>query len=122
MALLMFPTLGLAEDMWGPSDSVKALDVVEKALTKITSIHMSPEESKRANHVADDVRKAISAVESSSNLTKVERNAKIGSALKELADLEGDFKQVKEVGLSDKKADVKAKMAKLQKELAEKKQ
>merc|ERR1719191_2397734 len=98
-------------EMWGPADGVKAFAALEAALTKITSIHMSAEESKHAEKVAADVRAAIKVVESNStNLTKSQRNAKIGQAVKELMELQAEFKPAKQ--LTEEQA--KKKMAELE--------
>jgi len=110
---------GMQEEMWGPPDQVKAFGVLEAALTKITAMPMSGAESKKAHHVADDVRKAISAVESKSNLTKAQRNEKIGSAMAELADLGSDLKKMTEKTLSEQSKSEK--LQKLESELSEKK-
>merc|ERR1719235_1529475 len=105
-------------DMWGPADGVKAFAVLEQALDKITKIHMSPEESKHAEKVATDVRKAITVVESKSNLTKAQRNEKIGTAIKELMELQAEFKPKKHMTEEEKKA----KLAQLEKDLKAKKE
>merc|ERR1719420_1076193 len=92
VALLAATAAGMDSEMWGPADGVKAFAALEQALNKITSIHMSAAESKHAEKVASDVRKAIAVVESKSNLTKAERNEKIGTAVKELMELQAEFK------------------------------
>jgi len=117
-ALLAVLASGAEEDMWGPPDSVKAFGMIEKALEKVTSLPMSPEQSKKAHHVADDVRKAISYVESNKNITKKEKNLKIGEAMKELQELAGDLKKAKEANLA---GEPNQKLEKLKKELEEKK-
>merc|ERR1719191_2160662 len=106
-------------EMWGPADGVKAFAALEAALTKITSIHMSAEESKHAEKVAADVRAAIKVVESNStNFTKAQRNAKIGQAVKELMELQSEFKPKKQLS----EEEMKAKMDKLQEQLKAKKE
>lgn len=92
---------------------------MEQALTKMlsSSAHMSPEMSKKTKHVADDVRKAIAAVEQSANLTKAQRQSKIGAALAELAGLRTDFQEATQVTAESKQQ----KLEELKKELAEKK-
>jgi len=112
--------------MWKPSDSVKGFGVLEAALVKITSLHMSPELSKKAHGVADDVRNAITAMESNAtNLTKAQRNEKIGAAVQELMGLQGDLKAVaqkKEAQLANSTEEQKhERLTKLESELAEKK-
>jgi len=121
LALLMVLASGLEEEVWGPTDGVKAFDAIEKALTKVvaTGSRMSLEQSKKAKNVADDVRKAIAVVESKSNLTKAQKKATMGSAVKELMDLEVDFKKENEAMLSGKLGNEK--LDKLRAELAEKK-
>jgi len=119
ISLLAALAVGTETEMWGPADGVKALAVIEAALTKITSIHMSSEESKHAEKVAADVRAAIKVVESNStNLTKAQRNAKVGQAVKELMELQAEFKPKNQ--LSQEEA--KARMAELEKQLKAKKE
>merc|ERR1719326_387464 len=118
LSLLAALAVGTESEMWGPADGVKAFAALEAALTKITSIHMSTEESKHAEKVAADVRAAIKVVESNStNFTKAQRNAKIGQAVKELMELQAEFKPRKQ--LSQEEA--KKRMAELQEELKAKK-
>merc|ERR1719261_1088128 len=106
-------------EMWGPADGVKAFAALESALNKITSIHMSAEESKHAEKVAADVRAAIKVVESNNtNFTKAQRNEKIGQAVKELMELQAEFKPRKQLS----EEEMKGKMAKLQEELKAKKE
>jgi len=108
----------------------KGFGVLEAALVKITSLpHMSPELSKKAHVVAADVREAITAVESNAtNLTKAQRNEKIGGAVKELMALQSDLakdmksKNEKLAKLENSTDDQKReKLTKLQSEIAEKK-
>jgi len=118
LSLLATLAVGMDTEMWGPADGVKAFAALETALDKITSIHMSPEESKHAEKVAADVRNAIKVVESNStNITKAQRNEKIGAAVKELMQLQADFKPKKQL-TSD---EAKAKLAELMKNLNAKK-
>merc|ERR1719326_2083388 len=118
LSLLAALAVGTDTEMWGPADGVKAFAALEAALTKITSIHMSAEESKHAEKVAADVRAAIKVVESNStNFTKAQRNEKIGQAVKELMELQAEFKPRKQ--LSQEEA--KQKMAELEKQLKAKK-
>merc|ERR1719515_627285 len=114
LSLLAALAAGTETEMWGPADGVKAFAALEQALNKITSIHMSTEESKHAEKVAADVRSAIKVVESNStNLTKAHRNAKIGTAVKELMELQAEFKPRKQLSQEE----VKQKMAELEKQL-----
>merc|ERR1719156_312851 len=109
LSLLAALAVGTDTEMWGPADGVKAFAVLETALNKITSIHMSTEESKHAEKVAADVRAAIKVIESNStNFTKAQRNAKIGQAVKELMELQSEFKPKKQLS----EEDMKARMAK----------
>jgi len=111
--------MGMDSEMWGPADGVKAFAALESALNKITSIHMSSEESKHAEKVAADVRAAIKVVESNStNLTKAQRNAKIGTAVKELMELQAEFKPAKLLSEEERRA----KLAELEKNLKAKKE
>merc|ERR1719261_2390612 len=106
-------------EMWGPADGVKAFAALESALNKITSIHMSAEESKHAEKVAADVRDAIKVIESNStNLTKAQRQAKIGAAVKELMQLQAEFKPKAQLSAEQRKA----KLAQLEKDLKAKKE
>lgn len=110
---------GTDSEMWGPADGVKAFAALEQALDKITSIHMSADMSKHANKVAADVRAAISMVESNSTkLTKAQKNEKIGAAVKELMELQADFKPKMTMTAEEKKA----KLAQLEKDLKAKKE
>lgn len=114
--------------MWGPSDSMKAFGAIESALEKVTSLHMSPDESKKAHKVAEDVRNAIAAVESNhTNMTKAQRNEKIAGAMQELQGLAVDLKNAKKVHfMNDKQIEakeehlkeLKAEMEKKKEELA----
>jgi len=122
--ILMALASGAEEEMWGPSDSVKAFGAIEAALKKVTSLPMSPEESKKAHHIADDVRSAIAFVESNHNMTKAQKNEKIAGAMKELQGLAMDLKKAKEAfegGSDDKKVEhlkeLKAELAEKKKEL-----
>merc|ERR1719191_1994443 len=93
LSLLAALAVGMDSEMWGPAYGVKAFAALEQALNKITSIHMSSDMSKHAEKVAADVRAAISMVESNSTkLTKAQKNEKIGAAVKELMELQADFK------------------------------
>lgn len=122
VALFVVLASGFDDAVWSPTDGVQALDAVEKALAKVVALpHMTAEQSKKAKHVADDVHKAIAAVESKSNLTKAERNAKVGAAVQELADLENDFNNVNKQEVAGKQAALKAKLSKLEEQLADKK-
>merc|ERR1719352_2255123 len=119
LSLLAAVAVGTDTEMWGPADGVKAFAALEAALTKITSIHMSAEESKHAEKVAADVRAAIKVVESNStNFTKSQKNAKVGQAVQELMELQAEFKPRKQ--LSQEEA--KKKMADLEQQLKAKKE
>lgn len=118
LGLLTALAVGMDSEMWGPADGVKAFAALEQALDKITKIHMSPEESKHAEKVATDVRKAIAVVESKSNLTKAQRNEKIGTAIKELMELQAEFKPKKHMT----EEEGKARLAELEKNLKAKKE
>lgn len=108
------------EEMWGPADGVKALGAVETALVKVLNAKMSPEEKVKATKVAEDVRKAVDEVQNpNSNLTKAERKAVMGNAVKELLSIQSDFK--KGLDIAEKKANMQSKMSELKKELADKK-
>jgi len=108
--------------MWGPDDSVKAFDVIEAALTKVTSLKMSPEESKKAHQVADDVRNTIHEIESNKNMTKVQKNAKVAEAMKELQSLSMDLQKSNEALANENQKfehlkELKAELAKKKEEL-----
>jgi len=128
--------------MWGPSDSVKAFGAIEAALKKVIALPMSTEESAKAHKVADDVRQTIAVVESSTNMTKAQKNEKVAKIMSEMKDLAMDLKKAKLAQPSDESKiehlkELKAELAKkkeelqkdeamiklysLQKELAEKK-
>jgi len=118
-ALALFAALvsGADESVWGPADGVKALDAVEKAIDRIVAApNLSAEQLKQAKHVAEDVKKDIEEVESSKTLSKAERQAKVGAALKELMGLKDEFSR------PQNKTAIESKLATLQKELSEKKQ
>jgi len=140
--ILVAVASGAEEEMWGPSDSVKAFGTIEAALKKVTSLPMSHAESEKAHKVADAVRAAISAVETNKTLTKAQRNEKVAEAMTDLKSLVADLKNHKQeqLGLDSKEEhlkELKAELAKkkeelqkdeamiklytLQKELAEKK-
>jgi len=87
---------GVEEEMWGPDDTVKAFDVIETALKKVTSMKMSPDMSKKAHKVADDVRSTMTAIESNKNMTKVQKNEKVAEAMKELQSLAMDLQKSNE--------------------------
>merc|ERR1719160_867064 len=75
--------------------------------------------SKHAEKVAADVRAAIKVVESNSTkLTKTERNQKIGAAVKELMELQAEFKPKARLSAEE----TKAKLAELEKNLKAKKE
>jgi len=130
------------EEMWGPSDSAKAFGAIEAALKKVTSLPMSPAESQKAHKIADEVRNTITLVESSTNMTKAQRNQKVAGIMKELQGLAMDLKSAKlaestdstkiehlkelKAELAEKKKELQKdeamiKLYTLQKELAEKK-
>lgn len=119
VGLLAALAVGTDSEMWTPHDGVKAFAALESALNKITSIHMSAEESKHAEKVAADVRDAIKVIESNStNLTKAQRQAKIGAAVKELMQLQAEFKPKAQLSEEQRKA----KLAQLEKDLKAKKE
>lgn len=105
--------------MWKPSDSVNAFGAIEAALKKVTSLPMSQKESAKAHKIADDVRKTIAVIESSTNMTKTARNQKIAEVMTEMKDLATDLKNAK---MSEATDDKKMEHLKeLKKELDEKK-
>jgi hypothetical protein len=121
-AVLVALASGAEEEMWGPSDSVKAFGAMEAALKKITSLPASPEMSKKAHKVADDVRGAIAFVESHQNITKAQKNEKIAAAMKELQGYAMDLQKSTEVLQSEEKKmehlkDLKSQLAEKKKEL-----
>lgn len=119
VGLLAALAVGTDSEMWTPHDGVKAFAALESALNKITSIHMSAEMQKHAEKVAVDVRDAIKVIESNStNLTKAQRQAKIGAAVKELMQLQAEFKPKAQLSAEQRKA----KLAQLEKDLKAKKE
>jgi hypothetical protein len=118
-AILLALASGAEEQMWGPSDSVKAFGAVEAALKKITGLPMSHEESAKVHKIADDVQKTIAVIESSTNMTKAARNQKVAEVMTEMKDLAADLKKAKNEDATDEtKMDH---LKKLKDELAEKK-
>jgi len=116
-SILLFVSVAsaIAEDAWGPPDSVHALDAVISAVNKIVAMpHLSPEKLARAKVVAADVRSNIEAVEGG-KLSKQEANKKIAGAIKELTSFETEMFAVHNV------SNIQSKLANLQKQLASKK-
>lgn len=127
------------QDMWGPADSVHALDAVIAAVDKVANNkHLTPERRARAQHVAEDIKKDIEAVEGG-NLTKQQAHERVGHAMQELSAFEAELMnqtaQAKNTEdriamlkkrLADKQAELAKdkslmKLLKLKKELVEKK-
>jgi hypothetical protein len=119
--------------VWGPADSVHALDSVIAAVEKVAhNPHLSPEKLAKAKLVAMDIKQDIEAVEHG-NLTKQEAHNRVGSALKELTAFEADMAKMPadriaelKKKLAEKEAELKKdknmmKLLKLKKELIEKK-
>lgn len=104
--------------MWGPSDSVKAFDAIESALKKVTDMKMSPDASTKAHKIAEDVRSAVTAVESNNtNMTKAQKHERIAGAMKELQGLAVDLFEAQPAA-DDQKA---RHLRELKEELAKKK-
>jgi len=136
VGLLLFTLASsLDESMWGPSDSVHALDAVVAAVDKVVkNPHLSPERLAEAKRVAEDVKGDVEAVENG-KLTKAQAHEKVGAAIKELTAFEANLTKVSsgldkiamlKKQLAEKKAELAKdenlmKLFKLKKELAEKK-
>jgi len=117
LALVVVLAFGADENVWGPADGVKALDAVSKAVDAIVAApHLSAQHLTQAKQVALDVKKDVEEVESNKTLSKDERNAKVGAAVKELMGLKEEFSR------PTSQTEVKSKLATLQKELSEKKE
>lgn len=87
LLLFVARTSCLDEDqgMWRPADSVQALDSVIAAVDKVVkNPHLSAEQLKQANQVAEDVKSDIEAVEHG-KLAKPEASKKIQAAIEELS-------------------------------------
>jgi len=108
-------TYAVADDTWGPPDSMHALDAVIAAVNKLVLMpHLTPEKLAKAKVVAEDIKHSIESVEGG-KLSKQEAHTKIGSALKELAAFQAELLSVGNV------PNMSSKLANLQKQLATKK-
>jgi len=111
-ALFIAPSHGLKvrAGMWGPAD----LTAVETALEHVLSLHMTPAMHKRAQVVAADVKEDIMAISSGRNVTKSERQQKVGAAIKELGQFQQDMeKETDELVKAEKAGNMTAKMVAL---------
>lgn len=116
LACLVAGAAALDDEAWGPSDGVKALSAVEAALDKIVSNpHLGKARLQEAAVVVADVKKDMELVESGHNLTKAARNQKVADAVGQLMRLAHRWQA------NATAADgLRAKMASLKKQLAEK--
>jgi len=129
VAMLVAGAVG--ESMWGPADSIPALDVVIQAVDKLAKTPgFTQEEATHARQVAVEVKKDIEEVENNKTLTKAQAHEKVGKALKELTGLQSDMSKARQVAMDKEAAAdampsnitaIKEKMAEMQKELADKK-
>lgn len=108
--------LSATEGTWGEPD----LAAVNAALqTVLHGKHLTAEQKKLAEHVAEDVKKDIAVLVANKGLTKEARRAKVMHAIKELAGLQGALEGQHH---SKKNATaIRAHLAEMEKQLSQKK-
>jgi len=116
LLLLVANASAVEEDAWGPPESITALDSVVNAVTQIVSNAKTADSLKRAQILSANVKADIEAVEAG-NLSKAEAHEKVGQAIKELTGFEMELNKA-----HPEASEKAAKIAKLEKELAEKKE
>lgn len=87
LAVSSSDALKVRAGMWGPAD----LELVDTSLQHILSLHMTPAMHKRVEVVAADVKSDIAAVSLAHNMTKQQRQAKVGAAIKELVEFQAEM-------------------------------
>lgn len=81
--------------VWGPADSVHALDSVIAAVNGlVNSSHLSADNLKRGMAVAEEIKSDIEAVEKG-KLTKKDARQKVGTAMKELTSFQNKLQDEK---------------------------
>jgi len=128
LVLAMLVASALGESMWGPADSLPALDVVITAVDKVAATPgLTQEEATHARQVAALVKKDIEEVENNKTLTKAQAHEKVGEALKELTGLQSEMERARQVlkaadaSMPKNITALKERMAEMQKELGDKK-
>lgn len=114
-----FLELKLHQGAWVPDD----LAVVDQAIKGLLSLNLNAEKHAAVQKVADQVHKDLEGVTSGSKLSREERRSKVGKALKEIQGLSELLSpQAQAAAPVDSKnlTDIKARMAVMKKELAEK--
>jgi len=80
-------------DVWGPEDSIKALDAAAHAIGVIAKLPgLSQVQKERALQASADVKTVIEVAEGGGNLTKAQAREKIHTAMQELSGLSGSLK------------------------------
>jgi len=117
LSVALLSVCSFAAEVWGPNDSVHALDGVIAAVNQIVSNpHLSATNLAKAKKVAEDVKADIEAVEGG-KLSKQAAHEKVGNAIQELMSFQSGLAAAASTG-SSSKAD---KLAELEKSLEAKK-
>jgi len=77
---------------WNPANGTKELDAVEAALHSIVdNPKLSPAQMRMAKKTVADVDQIVAQIQGAKGLTKQAKMQKVGEALQELQDLQGEF-------------------------------
>jgi hypothetical protein len=90
--LSIFLAAFVADAAWSPANGTKELDAVEAALHAIVdNPKLSPSQMKMAKKTVADVDQIVAQIQNAKGLTKQAKMQKVGQALGELQDLQGQF-------------------------------
>lgn len=106
------------------AELAEAINGIERAFrSMVRAVHLTAEQQHEARHIIDNVTKAVEEVESNAHLDKAAKEAKIRSAIDELAHLQKKWAvaaaSAAEKALRQKKATLKEELAEKQRELAQ---
>mmetsp|Transcript_58425 Transcript_58425/g.153852 ORF Transcript_58425/g.153852 Transcript_58425/m.153852 type:complete len:388 (+) Transcript_58425:66-1229(+) len=91
-AMLFLGAAVVVDGAWNPANGTKELDAVEAALHKIVDMpSLSPAQVKMARKTVADVDQIVAQIQASEGLTKQAKMQKVGQALRDLQDLQGQF-------------------------------
>jgi len=89
---LLLAASATAEGAWNPANGTKELDAVEAALHRIVdNPKLTPAQLRMAKKTVADVDATVAQIQGAKSLTKQAKMQKVGQALQELQDLQGEF-------------------------------
>lgn len=91
VTLASFAAAGSASSWEAIADGIPELDQVEEALHKVASAKLGPKQAEAARRAVKDVEQVLADVTSDSKLTKMEKSAKVQSAIRELQALQAQW-------------------------------